>query len=296
MNITRYCLVALTFLLLSCDGGNDKNHYSPLEIQLPETIRQIMALNDNEMVLEISVNARPDQFFRFSSGTSSFVAAVEGIAVGQPNSVSLTWIEVYNGFEIEISTQDQTFFAEGDTLINAPHVHTQYDYDNDSMSNYDERQAGTCVWSASENCARDVPSDNAVLNGDFSHPNEYWWSTVANNESSSGDYCMSTNPDMVNLENAQLGYEPQIFLDAGSDYTIIADIKAQRPSSLAIRLVAPPPVFISLHSEIVQISTDYQRVSARFSNTSNRPAYLVFQFGDGTTNLFCFDNIRMIKE
>ena len=63
---------------------------------------------------------------------------------------------------MELSSQSQSFFAAGNTNIDAAHEIDQFDYDEDGSYNIEERVAGTCVWSAEEECLleglADVPS------------------------------------------------------------------------------------------------------------------------------------------
>lgn len=132
------------FILSSC--GGEQAPVTNIELSEHQTIRQIRALDGNPLELTVSVNTGPDQNFTFSN-EGSMSLDITGVRLNEQNDIQLVWVEILNGFDVEISTQQQQFFADGDTNIDAPHQHTQFDYDGDGISNFDERVAGTCVWS-----------------------------------------------------------------------------------------------------------------------------------------------------
>jgi len=176
--LISYFLIGFAFAAASCVSDEDPVRLVSVELSQLDTIRQVMAFGDNEVRVKINVNGGDTQVLTFSDLPSSEVTTVlNGIRIGQQNEITLRWFEVLNGFEVELSDQRQSFVATGNTQLNSPHRYTRYDYDNDGISNYDERIAGTCVWSSASNCVRDIPSDNAIQNGDFSNGDTNWFHT-----------------------------------------------------------------------------------------------------------------------
>jgi len=146
-------LTLSSLFLLSCGGGSSGKKIR-LELLGPDADRQIQTSEaSTKWRVDISVNFRAAQTFYLDSLETTQSVSVTGVQADQMNSISTTWFEVLHGYEVEISYQPtQNFFANEYTTLVANHEHTLFDYDNDGVSNLDERLAGTCVWSSNDAC------------------------------------------------------------------------------------------------------------------------------------------------
>lgn len=296
-------LLMLSYLLISCVGENSNNS-TLIELHSPVFNRQITALNDTEWRALVQVNSGSTETFFFKGSTSPVSVAIAGIQRGEINDIFIKWYEVLHGHTVEMSTQSQMFLADGNTLVDTSHVHHEFDYDKDGLSNLVERFDGTCVWSSTESCLNlgqtDIPTDNAVLNGDFSDDNRYWLTDLTVVSDMSGEYCVNAPATAVEKWDARTDYSPHwLFIDANSSYTIEFDVRAQTSSEILFLMTARTlDIFNTLEQELVAVSTTYNRTSIRYESGEN--AYsevsIGFVLGNGTDNTYCFDNIKLIKE
>lgn len=221
---------------------------------------------------------------------------VSGVQPDQENSLQIKWFEILDGFALEISEQTQQFMADGSTLIDASHNHTQFDFDNDGVSNLDERLSGSCVWSAgTDPCKRSNPATgNLFLNGDFSNGQNYWWPT--NLLGQEGEICVATPTPTPKFR--QLGYSERIRIEENATYRISFDMKAQTNSEVIVELTLPEFNAQSLFSETVAVSSAYRPNTMVFNNSDRDWDSVAFHFtlGDGSENLYCADNISIVKE
>jgi len=149
IQIPRILLTLSFFSLISCMSESN-NESTFIDLFNPASDRQILAQDDAQMRVDISINANNAQTFFFGANSPSLTANVTGVRVGESNFIKLKWFEIIHGYEVEISEQSQHFIADGNTQISSTHTHTQFDYDKDGMSNFDERSIGDCVWSATK--------------------------------------------------------------------------------------------------------------------------------------------------
>jgi len=301
-NYSSMLLLAVScFGMMSCISESDNESIS-LEFQRPNSDRQILALyDDSELRVDIRVNyASQPQTFYFGTNVSQRPVVVDGVLPGERNFIHLNWSEIIHGHYVELSEQKQHFVADGYTLISATHVHTQYDYDGDGTSNFDERSAGTCVWSSTESCVNqgqlDIPTDNALLNGDFSSGDNYWFSRW-DEPQVSGEYCANSPVRAEFYWEAYLGYSQRIFIDANTRYTIVFDVRGQSDSEATVSMRVTDPSF-TFFTESFDVTTTYQTKSISFENAddSYSDAHFGFNFGNGIDNRYCFDNIKLIRE
>ncbi len=163
--LLRHFVIALACCVaISCGGSEDASRVN-VELSKPLAERQILAFENSTLRADIVVNGGPVQSFLVFPGESSLNADITGVTINANNSIMIKWTEILNGFDIEISDQTQSFFADGNTRIDAEHVSDQYDYDGDGQSNLRERSEGRCVWSATESClvsGLDVPEDTTL--------------------------------------------------------------------------------------------------------------------------------------
>jgi len=294
---SNFLLAIAAFVLVSCVGEN-RSESTLIELNSPDPERQIMALGDNQMRVDINVNAGSTQTFFFNTAGSALSANIAGVLNGERNFIQLKWSEILNGHPVEISQQSQNFIADGNTLVNAEHIHTQFDYDSDGRSNYDERRSETCVWSSTESCnsSTDIPTDNVLLNGDFASDRNYWWSTFATVTDTNGEFCISTRALGQLGEQALMGYSPGLFIQANTRYTLDFDVRADTDLDVRVSIVAP--VRLPLKEETVPVSTTYESKSISFINAedSHTGVSLGFNFlNDGVDKQYCFDNIKLIN-
>jgi len=162
-NIPRYFVIALTCSGMIACASSEDSPITNIILDKPFAERQILAFENSTFRVDIRVNNGPVQSFTIFPGDNTLTASVAGVVLDQNNSIDVKWTELLNGFDVEISDQSQTFFADGNTVIDAMHITDQYDYDNDGASNSEERSAGMCVWSANEVCVTtgqaDVPEN-----------------------------------------------------------------------------------------------------------------------------------------
>ena len=307
--VSRRVFLFLAILLSSCSASESDT----TEVQLsPESIRQISVIDGNPLTLAISVNSGPRQNFTLRT-VDSVSIDITGVNVDEQNSIEIIWSEVLNGFDVEISQQNQSFLADGNTNIDAPHQHTQYDYDSDGVSNFDERIAGTCVWSDDPDCIFDVPQTepvdtvsintfpaqpgiNVVQNSKFNQGRAGWTSNAFDLSADGGEYCLSSLDSSVNPENASLTTAQGLFqLEPGVRYSFSADIRADIPHTIVLRAEEGPPSFAGVHQQSVEIGTEYRTVSTSFVPQLRRPAHITFWFGGSGANRFCVDNVVFVK-
>ena len=155
--MTRLLIAAVPcFTAISCDSSDTT--MSTIALAQPLAQRQALALEDSTLRADVVINNGTVQSFTFRPQEDNLVT-VGGIRLNENNNITVTWTEILNGFDVEISEQSQLFFASGNININAPHETDQYDYDSDGVANFDERVNGTCVWSADNECLQDGQLD-----------------------------------------------------------------------------------------------------------------------------------------
>jgi len=304
--MNKFCtrlLLILSCALISCASENS-NERTVIDLISPESSRQIIAVNDIEWRVLIQINSGNSQYFTFANSALPLSVNAAGVLRGEENNISIKWFEILHKHTVEISEQSQAFFADGSTVIDAPQRHTQFDYDGDGESNLVERSAGTCVWSSTESCVNpgqtDIPTDNVLLNGDFSDGTRYWYSELTEIADTSGEYCVISPVTAEDRFDARIDYLPlPFFIDANSTYEIVFDVRAQTSSEVYIQMTARIlDTFKPLVDTSVAVSTTYDTKSIRYESVEE--AYsevsIGFNFGDGTENIYCFDNIKLIRE
>jgi len=282
--------------------SESNNKSASLELQRPNFDRQLLALyDDTELRVDIRVNYAPQpQTFYFENAAPLQPVFVDGVVPNEQNFIQLNWSEIIHGRRVELSEQKQHFIADGYTLITATHVHTQYDYDRDGTSNFDERSAGTCVWSSNEACVNqgqlDIPTDNALLNGDFSNEDNYWFSRW-DEPQVNGEYCANSPVRAEFYWEAYLVHSRKLFIDGDTSYRIVFDVRAQSDSQATVSMRVTEPSF-TFFTETFDITTTKQTKSITFRNSddSYSDAIFGFNFGNGIDNQYCFDNIKLIRE
>ena len=287
-----FSCIGCSALLCSCGGdGSETRIELEIDPNRSASVRQIMALDENPMIVQIRVNSGAHQEFLFSDTSTELTVQVTGIQRGDQNDIDVRWIEVLNNFNVEISTQQQSFLAEGDVVIDAAHVHTQFDYDADGVSNFDERIAERCVWTAGD-CELDVPG-SLLMNGDFSRNNEYW-SVITSSDFNDGEVCVTSSRENEFSYGSYLLYTPVLTLRADMRYTVYADIRALTPAAPEIRF-ENAETFTTIHKRSVQVTSETTTVTTSFISDINREGVLfTIHLGDGTDNRYCIDNVKVV--
>ena len=170
------------------------------------------------------------------------------------------------------------------------------------MSNFDERSIGRCVWSSTEDCLIsgqiDIPTDNVLLNGDFSSGNDYWFAQTGRGETVNGEYCIDSPARAEFYWEAGIGYLPDLLIEADTRYTVEFDVRAQKDTEISLLLIIPELNFFELAFESIEASTTTERKSVTFENAedSHNGVSFAFGLGNGEDIRYCFDNIKLIRE
>lgn len=296
-------LLILSYTMISC-GSENSNDGTSIELASPAVNRQVIESQDIMWKALIQVNSGPAQILYFTDSALPTSATVDGIRRNEQNDISIKWFEILHGHTVEMSEQSQPFFADGTTIIDSQHRYTQFDYDRDGTSNLVEHIDGTCVWSATESCLNpgqtDIPTDNALLNGDFSDGIGYWYTDLPVLSETSGEYCVTAPAIAQERWDARIKYLPvPLFIDSNTSYNIVFDVRAQTNSKVFVQLSARIfDDFESLDDSSVDVSTTYETKTIRYESAED--AYsevsIDFTFGNGIDNTYCFDNIKLIRE
>jgi len=285
--------VLFAWLCSSCGGGGSNTNAGSIRLDDGGVVRQIYALSGNQLKVDIFVNSGPQQSFIVEDPDETITADITGVRSGELNDIVVVWSEMLNGYQVNLSRQEQEFQADEDTTINATHNFTEYDNDQDGVNNYDEREAGTCVWSA-EPCELDIPTNNSlIVNGDFSRGEENWWHLGIDPSYSDGEACMSSWLGAEEIFNAALGYRQNIPLEAGFRYTVYADVRSQPDSSVFVALETPD--FAGIKRQEYSVSSVYRQVVMQYDALSDFDGRFAIQFGRPSEVRYCFDNIIMTK-
>jgi len=292
--------LALISTLISCSGDNASTN---IELFNPDSLRFILSIDDSDLEVEIEINDSPAQRFRVNPNQPQVQLAITGVIRDQENRITITWSEVIDGTLLNLSEQQDAFVADGNTVIDAAHNFERFDYDNDGVSNYDERLAGTCVWVPVGTCIN--PGSNRAPNETFDGDNTLWWTTrVESQAANPGEYCVSTpaSDDVIltstGTHTTQLGYIPKFEVDANDSYLISFDARAQRAGGVRVEMnIFDNGVFTIVYEARVELSLDYQRFSLRHDNGSRDWENVNFflSFGENVDNQYCFDNISVVK-
>jgi len=292
-------LSLISLLLHSCTSdSNDR----VLELNSPISTRlDTTAYGELQYQVDISVNSGSIQTYSIDPNETSIPVIIEGVRVNEQNSIDILWQVNIDSRNVELSNQSQTFFADANTVIDAPHNHEEYDFDNDGASNLFELVAGTCIWSgsATDTCIFPESTDNIFLNGNFNAGTEQWWSTAAPEANSDGEYCVTSSATALRPENSHFGYTNRFPLDQNSLYTLSFDVRAQTPSTIvaSVNLPRSDTNFVEVFVSNVEVFSTNNRYNYLFEteNLDYNQTSFVFNIGTGMDNLYCFDNLVLEK-
>ena len=71
--------------------------------------------------------------------------------------------------------------------------------------------------------------------------------------------------------------------------------RADTPTTPTLALHGPEPDFREAHATTVAIDTTYRTVSASFIAETEQAVLISLQFGDGTSNNYCVDNVVLVE-
>ncbi len=294
-------VLLFSFGLLSCSANDGQ---SRIELPQPDSIRQALVYNSSNLQVRISINGGADQTFNLDGSAASSVVSVSGIQPGEENQISIIWVELVDGQEIEISMQQQSFFADNNTIIDAPHSYSAFDYDGDSISNFNERLDGSCVWQdevCSNGFQTETPSinnsENLLLNGDFSMGNDFsWYYSGDNPQFSQGEFCITSPVSAVNYENSYIGHTALVSVEGGRRYVFSFKVKATASAPAHVIILTKMDDEFGQVLDIRRtVSTSYQTIAVSYSPVIDR-SNLIFAVNIGANSdvRFCFDDMSLL--
>lgn len=309
-------LFAFAGFLSACESS-DYNETPAVSFTLPD--RQILALNENRLLVEINVNNGTKQKVFIEPDQTTIDISVDGVRDNQNNTFDILWSEIYNEIAIEIALQSQEIFGRENIFIDAPHGTEGFDYDGDGVSNIDERLAGSCVWYTGNQCFLggnlDLPTspalsqgliadnsfdyDNAndmVVNGDFSRGIEGWQSEYASLEIVDTHLCTTLQAGPIPTQYPVLS--SKIELEPGN-YMIEFDVKSTRQhATLNVSLYSPSLRQAVLYQFVKPLSIDWESRQVKFTHTGVQDRVSLGFSGiinSAQTTTYCFDNIVFLK-
>ncbi len=314
------CYVTLFIIggiLSACESSN---YYGTPAVSLTLPDRQILALNENRLLVEINVNNGITQKFFVEPDQTTIDISVGGVRDNQNNTIDVLWSEIYNEIAIEIAFQSQDFFGRGDITINAPHRTSSFDYDGDGVSNLDERLDRSCVWYTGNQCyldgILDLPTsptlsqgiisdssfdyenaDDIIVNGDFTRGTEGWRSDYASLQSVGTDLCATLQAGPFPIQYPVLS-SSSIDLNPGN-YLIEFDVKSTRQdATLNVGLYSGTLRQTVLYQFVKPLSLDWDTRRVKFTHTGAQNSVDVSFSGiinSSQTTTYCFDNIAVFK-
>lgn len=290
--IRNIACVGCLAVLLSCTGEEETQ--TRIELFQPDVMRQGLAY-DPDLWVEVRINGGTSQWFPVNDAAP--IVELSGVRLNDDNEITIRWIERVDERHIHLSVQSQLFFADGNTTIDAPHNFGRFDADGDLVSNFDERVAGTCVWSSSASCESLPPGSthpqNLLINGDFAlAADDNWFARGESLFSSGGEYCM-THSGGTEYWNSYIAYSPFLSISGYLNYHASFDIKADSNSTAQFNLNDEENSYYNILSREVSVSTEYERKNIYFTPTDN---WSTVRFGinfDAPDDVrYCIDNVE----
>lgn len=137
-------VITAATLLSSCTGEEQQTGLSALQLPMPDAIRQISALEDAVLSLEISINNGIPVVFNGQGSSDSWRVSIDA-PPSRNNTIKVTWVETIEQQRVALADQTSSF-TTGTTasvvdLTGAyQSVGSGFDYDSDGVSNLAERQ------------------------------------------------------------------------------------------------------------------------------------------------------------
>ncbi len=301
----------------ACESSN-YNDTPAASLSLPD--RQILALNDKRLLVEFNINNGLPQKYFLEPDQTTIDVSVGGVRDNQNNTIDILWSAIYNDMGVEISTQNQEFFARGNIVIDAPHVTDFFDYDKDGISNYAELLDGTCVWYTGNQCYLDgvidkptspalsqglIPdysfdynnADDLIVNGDFSRGTEGWGADYAWLQSVGTHLCSTLDAGTFPVQypvlaSGSIGLEP-------GEHMIEFDVKSTRDNAaLNVQLYSFARQQVVLYEFVQPLSLDWGKRRIKYTYSGEQDNFSL-QFSavinNSQTTTYCFDNVSVFK-
>lgn len=321
MRARLFLLLIASAALFACEGTS--NQTVNMMLDNPIRDRQISSFDQSTLLVDITVNDGPLQTIVVPPGVFPTVGVV-GILPDSTNTMNIRWYEVLDGVEINLATQNQTFFSGGNIIIDVPHDSAQFDDDSDGVSNLQERINGTCVWDATDDCSApqsDVGPDVFITsafaqNGILVDENVVNSAsrTVVSDDFSAGIINWSSNDPIQQRSGAMcvdflgggptgvqdlLGYYTAglLSMDPGT-YVMQYDLRVDtRSMPLTIGITYNAPEFIDIVDHYVQGTQQWTTFTIQFENnvdvTDANIGIFALQSPFDTT--YCIDNFLLVK-
>jgi len=265
-----------------------------VELGSPFKDRQIASIAENSLRADISINSGVIQSFVFPPGNRDNISvSIQGISLDQSNSISITWVEILNGFDIELSTQQQSFIAAGAISIDERHDTDLFDYDMDGRSNFDERQNDGCVWFVNTECESVV--DSILFDDDFTTDSNLWGTQASPLDIVNGRMCIPFRAGRPGIQATLVSNFGTFPIEPGT-YLVEFDVVADRLAPVSVNVTVPPDARAVL-DHYVQGTTEWVTHRIRFntSATSNNGGVSFLAIEDDFETTYCFDNIRLFR-
>jgi len=119
-----------------------------LSVEIPDKLRTIAAVNYTSMVAVVSFNSGAATDVTFSNA-APVEKSFGSIILDQLNTYNIKWYEIVDGVRLLLTEQNGSFIANSTAMyadLDATHNDADFDWDNDGISNFNERQNNTCPW------------------------------------------------------------------------------------------------------------------------------------------------------
>ena len=139
---SRFSLIGAFILVLgACDGGQQPIRLNDgvMSIPVPEKIREIRALDDDQLEIQVSVNGEVRRTVRVPD-SSETVSTVVNIPTEQSNEITVSWFAVVGSTNVLLADFTNVV-AAGETVLNVASYNStgsRFDFDGDGRSNLEE--------------------------------------------------------------------------------------------------------------------------------------------------------------
>lgn len=153
VKLMRLFMLGAPSMLIACSDSSvqTQSHATGnLEFTSPANLRQTPRYNPDQLIARVSINGADTVTFYGSDQSNSDLWTVQvDVILDEINEIEIVWIEIMDGRELLLSEQKDEFYANSQTRsaeISSEHISSgdpRFDVDNDTVSNLDERLAGT---------------------------------------------------------------------------------------------------------------------------------------------------------